>query len=119
MPTCIPGEVFVFQALFVDSNAQPVVVTVPTITVYRFASDGSKVILVDVESMTVVTGETNRYVYPYLTPESLTTGGTLYGEIRSTVVGSGAGILYEIAVDLVPAPVTVVCGGLVAQFVRP
>lgn len=118
MPTCVPGEVFVFQVLYVDGNSQPVTVNTPMIDVYRFDDSGAKVSYVSGGTMSAVDGDLGRFVYPFVTPQALNAGAAIYAKITAVNSLTADQYLTEIAVDLIPAPVTVTCPGLIAQFIR-
>jgi hypothetical protein len=106
------GEVYVFQALFVDTTGAPVPVVDPSISVFTFSTVGVKETLAS-GAMTVV--EVGRYVYPYTIPTTLREGTTLYAEMTGDD-GIGSTLRVDQQVDVVTFRGD---GGLVATVVKP
>ena len=79
------GEPTVFQALFLDTDGSPLVVTSPNVTLFYFTDSGYRTVLLDgVAMVPVAPGEPGRYTYLYTVPQSLDDGAVLYAECRGT-----------------------------------
>lgn len=79
------GEVAVFQALFLDTDGSPLVVTSPNITLFYYSLSAFKTVLLNGVAMDpVAPAEPGRYTYLYTVPESLDDGTVLYVECRGT-----------------------------------
>ena len=119
MPTVVAGTPFVFQVLFTDEQNNAIAVNDAVITVYSFATDGTKVVRVISAPMVSVAGETGRYSYAFTATTSLTAGDTFYGMSTATNPASGAKLLVELAVDVVSTGgSSSSCVGMTARFVR-
>ena len=112
------GQPYVFQVLFLDSNQQPLVLNAdPTITIFKFSSNGAKQVLVDAGQMSAVAGDVGRYTYSYSIPPVLSAGDVLYAfkEAVDPAV-QGARLVEEEQVWLVGGASAGV--GLVPRFVK-
>lgn len=79
------GEPFTFQALFLDTDGSPLVVTSPNVTLFYYSASAYKTVLLNGVAMDpVAPAETGRYTYLYTIPTSLEEGTVLYVECRGT-----------------------------------
>lgn len=79
------GEPFTFQALFLDADGSPLVVTSPNVTLFYYSASAYKTVLLNAVAMDpVAPAETGRYTYLYTIPTSLEEGAVLYVECRGT-----------------------------------
>jgi hypothetical protein len=115
MATATIGEVHVFQCLFLDSVNDPFAVESPTIDVFYFQSDETKVMLVDGAAMTG-TSETGRYVYVYTVSDSFLHGMTIYAEMQGIEPEEGLTVFTEQVLDLVS--VSSAGGTMASRFVK-
>jgi len=113
----IPGQIVTFQALFVDSTNNPVVVPDAAITVFKYSSLGAREDLVAAVAMNPAAPvETGRYTYTWTVPSVLTQGDVLYVEMVGTYLGDPVRVIET--VDVVPAAETLMSPGLRVQFVK-
>ena len=98
------GENITFHVLFLDGLNARVTVDDPTIEIFTFDSDGTRVDLVDAGTeMSLVEGETGRYSYTYPIPGDYTLGSRIYALMQATDPGSGLTILVEDSSDVYEA----------------
>lgn len=83
MSTAVLGVPFTFQALFLNAEGSPVVVSSPTASVFRYNSVGSRIVLTS-GSMSAVAGVPGRYTLTWTPPTTLSVGGMLYVSMTGT-----------------------------------
>lgn len=115
MAVAIPGEAFTFQVLFTDTDKVPIAVDDAYITVIRYTTNGTRVV-VAADDLDADPLEVGRYSYTLTVPDSLTVGTSLYGTMTATDPGSGANLLTQETVDLVSDSTSTSCG-MTARFV--
>lgn len=109
------GDVFTFQALFLNTTGTPIAVSSPTIEVFWFDSSGTKIVLVSADTaMTPVSGDVGRYKYSYTIYDSITAGYTMYAVMRGTDPSTGFGIVTEQEVSIMLDDVPT----MTARFIR-
>ena len=116
----VVGQIYTFQVLFLDSNQQPLVLNAdPTITIFKFSTNGVKQTLVDASQMQAVAGDVGRYTYSYLIPNILNAGDVVYAlkEAPDPAV-PGARLVEEEQVWLVSGASSSVSTGLIPRFVK-
>lgn len=114
------GYPFVFSILFVDVDGNPLVpLNGATIEVFYFDANGMKHdLLAPGTPMSIVPGDTGRYIKTITIPTSLDSTIQLYGLMRAIDPGTGTELMDEQSVDLVGSDSTGACNYRTA-FVKP
>ena len=94
----VKGANYIFQVKFFDGEGVVITVNTPTIDVYTFNTDGSKVELESAESMTEDANETGRWVYVYALEANYSYQPVFYGLISALDPSDGTTLRYEIEV---------------------
>ena len=109
-----------FQALYLDADADPFLEDIPTIDVFSFDSDGDKVTYVDDAEMTASEDEVGRYTYVFDVGSDFSDGDVVYGQIRAVDPLSDEILLIESTLNLasISSVSSSSAAGLRAQFVK-
>ena len=94
----VKGANYIFQVKFFDGEGVVIAVNTPTIDVYTFNPDGSKVILETAQNMNEDVNETGRWTYPYLLDATYSHQPVFYGLISALDPSDGTTLRYEIEV---------------------
>ena len=118
------GAPYTFWVLYVDENADPFLVTPPSITVFSFDQVGAKVVYVDEAVMSdAVPVEPGRYTYVFNVSSAFNAGMVLYAEMSAPDPASGDILIAEANISLVSTSSSSSSGssvssGLNARFIK-
>jgi hypothetical protein len=117
----IIGELFIFSALFLDTDGTPLAVLTPTIEVFYFDHSAVKVNVVPIATpmTSVVPVETGRYIYSYTIDAALQARQQLYAVMRGIHPVSGDTLVTEVEVDLFDDTSPSTSTGVTASFIGP
>lgn len=115
------GDIYTFTALFLNGLNTPIVVNDPTIEIFAFDSEGTKVELVAAGTpMTSVETEAGRYFYTYPIPIDYSLAPTLFAIMQGVEPLTLFNILIEEQLHVIPqgGGGDSACPKMISQFVK-